>query len=252
MDQNAELQSLEKGITVGEMVKKDFGKIAVFKKYGIDYCCKGNKTFEDACNEKDLTTDELMNAFKALEADQDQELSTKSIDYNNMELDQLIDHIVEKHHSYLRENIPIIVKNGQDVVKAHGKNHAETVQAIDHFMQLSDELLLHMGKEENILFPYIKQLTEASKIGKEITPPFGSVANPINMMKAEHESAGNELEQIRELTNAFDLPSDACATFWLTYKMLKEFEDDLMFHIHLENNILFSKAIALEKEQKTG
>jgi regulator of cell morphogenesis and NO signaling len=134
----------------------------------------------------------------------------------------------------------------------HGKEHPEVVKVAGVFNGIAKDLGLHLMKEENILFPYVKQLAEAAKQNIKIAPaPFGSVNNPTQIMEMEHEQAGEDMSAIREITNNYTLPEDACATFTILYKKLQEFENDLFNHVHLENNILFPKAILLEKELKT-
>lgn len=235
----------EEGETVGELVAKDYRKAQVFKKYGIDFCCGGKKSVKQVCAEKGISQDELEQELLAM----DEAEQNRQAEYDKWEPSFLADYIVNMHHTYVREAIPALYEYTTKIARVHGSRHPELVEVVKHFTNVANELEAHMPKEERVLFPYIKQLDEAKKSGVKLDKPaFGSIQNPINMMEMEHEHAGNELEKIRELTGNYTLPADACATYTVAFKKLKEFEDDLFRHIHLENNILFPKALELEKE----
>ncbi|PTX12211.1 regulator of cell morphogenesis and NO signaling [Pontibacter mucosus] len=235
----------EEGETVGELVAKDYRKAQVFKKYGIDFCCGGKKSVKQVCAEKGISQDELEAELIAL----DEAEKAREVEYNKWDLGFLADYIVNTHHKYLQEAIPALYEYTTKIARVHGSRHPELLEVVKHYTNVANELEAHMPKEERVLFPYIKQLEEAKKSGVKLEPAgFGSIQNPINMMEMEHESAGGEMERIRELTNNYTLPADACATYTVAFKKLKEFEDDLFRHIHLENNILFPKAIEMEKE----
>ena len=179
------------------------------------------------------------------------EISTKlpSQDYNTWNLDFLADYIIQTHHKYVRKAMPLIFEYSQRVAKVHGTEHPETIEAAAIFLKIMDELNRHMMKEENVLFPYIKQLSGLKRPdGTVPLPPFGTVQNPIRMMEHEHDIVGEWIAEIRKVTNNYTLPADACNSFRYAYAKLQEFEEDLHQHIHLENNILFPKAIALEQE----
>ena len=230
-------------LTVGELVAEDYRKAEVFKKFGIDFCCGGNKLLEEACLDKNIEPQDVITALNQLSDVQ----NNSDMNFSQWDPDKLADYIVDKHHSYITEAIPILKFYLRKVSSVHGDDHPNTREIFSHFNQLSGELNLHMQKEEDILFPYINKLVEAAKNQQVIHAPFGSVENPIRMMIMEHESVGNELESISSLSDCFSPPEDACTTFRVAYAKLKEFEEDLKFHIHLENNILFPKALALEK-----
>jgi regulator of cell morphogenesis and NO signaling len=153
------------------------------------------------------------------------------------------------HHKYVVSALPIIFEYTQKVKNVHGQNHPEAIKIANDFVTVIDELNAHMMKEEKILFPIIKELVEAKR-NKTTVEPFhcGSVQGPISVMEMEHETVGEILGNLNEMTNGFTPPEDACTTFRLSYAKLKEFEDDLHQHIHLENNILFPKALELERE----
>jgi regulator of cell morphogenesis and NO signaling len=231
--------------TLGEIATKDLRKAEIFKKYGLDFCCGGKKTVRQACAEKGI------DATKVEEELQNAEVAayTRPLPYNDWSLSFLADYIVNTHHSYVTKSLPELRTYATKVAKVHGAHHPELIPVRQLVEDINEELTGHMVKEENILFPFIKQL-EASKInGKNLEPAgFGTVQNPINMMEHEHEEVGKNLEKIRVLTNNYALPEDACASYKLLFKMLEEFESDLFIHIHLENNILFPKALKLEKQ----
>jgi regulator of cell morphogenesis and NO signaling len=190
-----------------------------------------------------VDVNDIINSLAGLDSNKESENA------NYWEPDFLVDHIINNHHQYVRRMIPVISLHADKVASGHGKNHPETIQIADLFLAIREELQNHMMKEERILFPYIKQLHYAKKNNGQITPPpFGTIKNPIRMMEAEHQSAGDAMHKIRELSNDFTFPPDACNTFKALYSELKEFEEDLHKHIHLENNILFPKSIKLEEE----
>jgi regulator of cell morphogenesis and NO signaling len=164
-------------------------------------------------------------------------------------LDFLIDHIVNIHHSYVAESLPIILEYSNKVATVHGHHYAEVIEINKLFTEAANELAEHMKKEELILFPFIKQLIKANREGTLAPqPPFGTVNNPINMMEAEHETVGDIFKKIAKLTKNYTPPEDACNTFRALYASLDEFEQDLHQHIHLENNILHPKGIVLENK----
>lgn len=230
--------------TIGEMVTKDFRKAEVFKKFGIDFCCGGKKTLSETCQRKGIDVVEVEKELKAI----DESNTTQTLDFKVMPLDQLADYIVEKHHKYVVDAIPVIEEYFTKLVRVHGERHPELKEIFSKFINVKSELTTHMYKEENILFPFIKSLVSKKNNGEMITSHFGSVKNPINMMEHEHETVGEFFEEINELTNNYNPPADACATYRIGFLKLKEFEDDLHVHIHLENNILFPKAIELESK----
>ncbi|RNI24132.1 iron-sulfur cluster repair di-iron protein [Rufibacter latericius] len=231
--------------SIGEMVAKDFRKAQVFKKYGIDFCCGGKKSISQVCEEKGINPEVVELELNALPDTS----AVAQTDFASWDLSFLADYIVNIHHRYVREAIPALYEYTSKIARVHGTNHPELLQVAKHFANVANELGSHMPKEERVLFPFIKQLNEAKQKGEKVAPPaFGSIQNPINMMEMEHEAAGGELEAIRTLTNDFTLPEDACATYQVAFAKLQEFEEDLQRHIHLENNILFPKALEVEKE----
>jgi regulator of cell morphogenesis and NO signaling len=230
-------------LTIKEIVTQDFRTAAVFEKYSLDFCCGGSKTIDQACSEKAIDAapvfDDLL-SHSSLPADSP---------FPGMGLSALIDHIVRKHHGYVRESIPALLAHTRKVATVHGQRHSEVIRIADLFQMVAQELQGHMMKEEQVLFPYIAALEAAEKTNaRPPRSPFGSARNPIRMMEAEHESAGNALYEIRSLSTGYTPPEDACTTYRVSYLELQQFELDLHTHVHLENNILFPRAIALEEK----
>jgi len=226
--------------TVGEIASKDLRKAEYLKKLGIDFCCGGKKTIEEACSEKGL---DVLRVREELERANDTPLVGTQLDHNSFSLSFLSDYIVNVHHAYVNVNMPVIEDLAEKVAIAHRERHPFLGEVYNKFNELRCELSTHMKKEERILFPYIKSLeTENHSNG------FNSVQAPISIMERDHEIAGDLLKAIRRITNDYTLPEDACNSLKLLYMKLHEFEDDLHLHIHLENNILFPKAVLLERE----
>jgi len=230
--------------TVGEIVRLDFRAADVFSSYGIDFCCGGKVSVADACAGSGCDTSEVISELEALQYQK----GSAAHDFDGWKIDFLSDYIIHTHHQYVSKAIPQILPLAQKVADVHGANHSEVVVINELFQDLSDELLAHMQKEEQILFPYIKKLVASESAGSCDDPAcFGTIASPISVMEDEHENAGVILKQLSNLSDGYTAPEDACNTFRVLYGKLKEFEDDLHRHIHLENNILFPKAIELEK-----
>ena len=229
--------------TVRELAVEIPNATRVFEKLGIDYCCGGARSLEDACDAANLSIDQVLAqlngaAQPAVPADRDWQTAL---------LSDLIDHIVSTHHRYVREETarlhPLLAK----VCKVHGQNHPELLAISDTFDGLAQELTMHMMKEEVVLFPHIVRMEE-SVLQKEpvLPPPFGTVKHPVDMMMHEHDMAGDALRKLRELSNGYQAPADGCFSYRTLYQALEAFEADLHQHIHLENNILFPRAIEME------
>ena len=228
--------------TLAEIVTDNIRSAIIFEEAGLDFCCKGKRSLKDACADKNIDVQKIVNELTNLSGS-----GNGAQNVNDWQLDFLVDYIVNNHHQYVRRMIPVISLHSDKVASVHGKNHPETLQIADLFLAVRDELEGHMMKEERILFPQIKQMVLNQKENSQFfPPPFGTIQNPIRMMEFEHTSAGDALYQIRELSNNYSHPEDACNTFKALYSELKEFEEDLHKHIHLENNILFPKSIELE------
>lgn len=231
--------------TVGELVAKDYRKAQVFKKYGIDFCCGGRKTVSEVCAKKGINQSQLENELAVAE----QGSTDSEHDFQKWDIGFLSDYIINTHHQYVKDNTTFINELAQKVAGVHGANHPELVRVAEIFELLGSNLTLHMMKEEKILFPRIKELAHYKKIGATIpTDDLGLVSTPIQVMESEHEQAGEDFEEIKALTLNYKLPADACRSYTILFKKLEEYENDLHRHVHLENNILFPKAIQTGKE----
>lgn len=238
------METIENQI-IGELVAQDYRTASIFKKYGIDFCCKGNRTIKEACDDKSINSKLVINDLNDVAHIQEK----NTTDFKSWPLDLLTDYVEKKHHRYVEEKIIEIKPYLDKICKVHGGKHPELLEINKNFKDTSDELTKHMKKEELILFPYIRALVKAKQKGINVNgPTFGTVKNPIEIMMQEHVLEGNRFEKIAALSNNYTPPGDGCSTYRVTYALLKEFEDDLHLHIHLENNILFPKAIELEKE----
>lgn len=240
MDTNSILEK-----EIGQIVAEDYRSAAVFSKYGIDYCCHGNRNLNEACQKKDLSVETLINEIEALTNNG----SSEAEDYNNLPLNELADHIEKKHHRYVEQRIPLLKQYLAKISAVHGEGHPE-LKVIDKlFSECAGDLTMHMKKEELVLFPFIRKMVISLKHNEPVERPrFLTVINPIQSMRDEHEAAGDIFSKISHLTHSYTPPADACSTYKVAFLMLKEFEEDLHLHVHLENNILFPKAEKLERE----
>ena len=238
--------SLSTTKTVRDLAVEFPGATRIFEKFGIDYCCGGNKSLEEACAASSLTADEVLDSLKL--AEETERATEKDRNWKEEPLADLIAHIKGTHHKYTREEIARLGRLFAKVCSVHGKNHPELEHVRAAFSGLAQELSTHMMKEEMVLFPYIVRMEEAV-IEKEpvLPPPFGTVQNPVAMMMHEHDSAGDALRAMRQASAGYTPPGDACISFQTLYKALANFETDLHQHIHLENNILFPRAIEMEQ-----
>ena len=231
--------------TIGEIVAEDIRKADVFKGYGIDFCCGGKKTLKQVCAEKGLNAaaieQELLAAAQGTTV-------IKGLDFNKWELDFLADYVYNQHHKYYYQEDPVIADILAKVANHHGEKYPVLKTVAVLYSRLQQELNTHFFKEEKVLFPLIKQLV-AAKRNRALTPEMAhQIAAPLQVMEADHDAAGEILEEINNLTNHYTPPAGACNSFRLLYSKLQALEDDLHQHIHLENNILFPKALQLEKE----
>jgi regulator of cell morphogenesis and NO signaling len=229
--------------TVRDIATANPAAVRVFEKYGIDYCCGGGRPLEEACREKGISAEAVLAEVRAGGSGE-----TGGQDWTKARLGDLIAYIVRKHHAYLHAELPVLETRMLKVLEKHGPNHAGVLPRLGSmFADLKSEMEMHLRKEEMILFPAIEEMESAQING--VTPqasPFGTVRNPIRMMEHEHDSAGAVLRSMREVTENYTPPADACPTFIALYNGLDALEKDLHAHIHLENNILFPRAAALE------
>lgn len=231
---------------VRDLAVKNPAATRVFEKFGIDYCCGGSKSLREACEAVNVAPDKLLESLHAASRSKS---TTDNKDWSSELLSDLIDHIVDRHHAYTREELdrlePLLAK----VCSVHGQRHPELLTIRRLFGGLSQELTMHMMKEEQVLFPYITRMEEAVLERRPVVPPmFGTVQNPVQMMIHEHDDAGQALHEMRGLSAGYTVPQDACVSFQTLYRVLDEFERDLHQHIHLENNILFPRAVEMERE----
>lgn len=236
----------ENNETLGQIATKDLRKAEIFKKYGLDFCCGGKKTVKEACAEKGLDVAAIEHELQQAEKQTTATHLSRPLPYNDWKLDFLADYIVNTHHSYVKAALPELRKYADKVAKVHGAHHPELFNILQLVEEISTEMTEHMEKEEGFLFPYIKQLAAPKNYcGTPGADNGSNVKQPIDVMEKEHEIVGKSLSDIRLLSDNYALPEDACASYGLLYKMLEEFESDMFTHIHLENNILFVKALEL-------
>jgi len=229
--------------TLAEVAKKSPSAVSVLERHGLDYCCGGKQSFEDACREKNLDPQSILGEIDKAGP------QAKDRDWQTASLESLVQHIVSTHHEYLKMELPVLGKRLAKVHEVHGPHDQENLdRMVEVYNDLRQEMEMHMHKEEEMLFPFIEQYSQAAEQGRPVPPvPFGSIRNPINVMELEHGSAGDALHELRQLTRNYELPDYACTTVQALYEGLKVLESDLHVHIHLENNILFPRAIAMER-----
>ena len=222
--------------TIGEIVAGDFRAAEIFKNAGIDFCCGGKKSLYSACNEKSIDSSVVVKQLKELE----NVPVNQSQNFNDWDLGFLADYIVNTHHKYVLKTLPELVFYAQKIASVHGSHHPELVVISDLFEKINGELLQHLKKEEEVLFPSIKEVMRSNSNEAKAT-----ILSEINRMSGEHEFAGGAMDKINEITSGYHVPADGCNTYNVTFKLLQQFEDDLHVHVHLENNILYPKALAL-------
>lgn len=223
-------------MTLGQIVADDYRAAAIFKQAGIDFCCGGNKLLDTACKEKNIEREKLETELKALA------LSSPDhhFDFKNWELGFLADYIMNTHHKYVLKTLPELVFYTQKIAGVHGANHPELLEIASLISEINKELLQHLKNEEEVLFPAIKEAikSQSSEVRK-------TIVSEISRMSGEHEFAGGAMDKINEMTSGYKVPADGCNTYQVAFKLLEAFEDDLHTHVHLENNILFPKALKL-------
>jgi len=218
--------------TLAQIVTDDHRAASIMEKYNLDFCCKGKRSLEKACTEQQIKPEDLISELEGLTKKEE------AVDpFEQMTFSKLIDHIVLKHHMYVKTEGPQLLHYLQKIASKHGERHPELLEIFEIFFKVKQELDFHMQKEELILFPRIKETEKTPGMAIDY------LSTPISVMEMEHESAGDGLAKIRELTNNYTAPQDACTTYKLAFAALESFEKDLHQHVHLENNILFPKAI---------
>ncbi len=231
------------GRQVRDVVLEKAAAARIFETFGIDYCCGGSQTLAEACKAANRSIEEVAAALEKCDS------AAPERDWRGEPLAELAQYIVDKHHAFTQAEISRLKDLLAKVVAVHGKNHPELSRVQMIFAGLSEELREHMRKEEELLFPYIARMEEATRIKRR--PPesmFGTVQNPVAVMIMEHEAAGQAFEKIRETTKDYAVPPDGCASYQALYQALPAFAADLHQHMHLENNILFPRAVELESQ----
>jgi len=219
----------------------------LFESLKIDYCCGGNQPLGQACASAGVDVDDVMEMLAGVESNE-----AGVLDFQNASLPELIRHILDTHHVFTKVEMDRLESLTDKVLNAHGGNHPELIHLDELLTRLCDDLKPHMFKEEQILFPYMMALVQAADQNRPVPfAPFGTVNNPIRMMMREHDTAGEILREMRLLTSDYKVPADACISYQTLYQALENFEKDLHQHIHLENNILFPKALDLERKLAT-
>lgn len=243
------MSELLENARVGDVVAKDFRTAAVFQRFGIDFCCGGRRSIADACRGAGVDQDAILAALETLRPE-----DAPADEVASWPIGRLVARILEAHHAYIRESTPVISSYLEKLVSVHGCRHPELSRIESAFQQVSRDLGPHLMKEEHVLFPYIAELVEwaGATDAPPRSSPFGSVGNPIRMMEREHEEVGKEMRLIRELTSDFTPPEDGCTTYRVCFSELLRFESDLHRHVHLENNVLFPKVVALEEQVCRG
>jgi regulator of cell morphogenesis and NO signaling len=221
-------------MTIGEIVASDFRTASIFREAGIDFCCGGKQTIDETCMEKGIDKTELLISLEKIKSVPD----TSNHDFIDWEPVFLCEYIVNTHHKFVLKSLPDLMLYTQKIADVHGENHPELITVAELFSQINNELLQHMKNEEEVFFPAIKEAF-SSDPGSS-----GSIIkSEITRLSDEHEFAGGAMDRINVITSNYTVPADGCNTFNVTFRLLREFEDDLHIHVHLENNILFPKAL---------
>jgi len=228
--------------TIGEIVASDYRTAKVFETHGIDFCCGGKVALSAICREKGINPDTLLREIEAIKTEQ----VDRSQNYTAWELPFLVDYIINTHHAYLKENNGQLAGYARKIAEVHGAHHPEVIEIAAIFDKIATDMAAHLREEEEVFFPAIKRAATERKAGN--APAQGDldvIKESLAKLGREHEEIGDAVHTIRHLSKDYAIPEDTCNTFMITYRKLKEFEDDLHKHVHLENNILFPKATQL-------
>ncbi len=230
--------------TVGSIVAEDYRAAAVFTKYGIDFCCKGGRSVQQVCEKQNIEQSKLVDDILTLLARDARE----GEDARAWPLEKLADHVETVHHRYVQERGPVIQQYLTKLCKVHGGRHPELFTIHDEFNACVEAMAVHMEEEEQVLFPFVRALVSSERSSEALDlPDFGTVENPVQMMMDDHTAEGERFERMKAVSDGFTVPADGCSTYAAAFNMLKDFETDLHRHIHLENNIMFPRAIELER-----
>lgn len=231
---------------VRDIVLADPGAIPVLEQFGIDYCCGGKHSLAEACDRRNHDVGVVIEKINQ----QLNSAATSEVNWNTAPLRDLIDHIVQQHHTFARQHLGLVRELVGKVERRHGPLHPEIYKISKAVAAISAELAHHFSCEETVLFPHIEQLEEDGR--PVVHPVFANIQQPVTKMIMDHNQTGDELRTLREATNGYVPPPDACTTFRALYRALEELERDLHRHIHLENNILFPRALKLEGQVPNG
>jgi regulator of cell morphogenesis and NO signaling len=230
--------------TIGEIVADDYRTAKVFENHGIDFCCGGNVALAATCTEKGLDLATITRELDAVKS----EPVERSQNYTSWELPFLADYIINAHHTYLKENTGQIAAYAHKIAAVHGAHHPEVIEVATIFDKIAVDMAAHLREEEEVCFPAIKRAYATRKAGSAPkAKDIETITTSLKKLSHEHEGIGDAVHTIRHLAKGYAIPGDVCNTFVVTYQKLKEFEDDLHKHVHLENNILFLKAAQLQK-----
>jgi regulator of cell morphogenesis and NO signaling len=225
-----------KDLSLGDIVSDDFRTASIFTQHHIDFCCGGKMSLSEACTKEGVNLEKICREIEDLTF----EAPDHSQNFKEWDPGFLCDYIVNTHHKFVQKHLPELRFYTQKISDVHGDAHAELKQIAEIFAKVYDELIQHLKNEEEVLFPAIKKAL-ASKDEASVKV----IHSEIERMNGEHEFAGGSMDEISRLSKRYELPKDACQTYELCYKLLEKFENDLHIHVHLENNILFPKALKL-------
>ncbi len=228
---------------VGDVVKANYKTAQLFDKNKIDFCCGGGITIREACIKSGADMEQLLPELKMMVTLNDPD--SKYMD--GMELDELCDYIEKRHHTYVNDNIPFLRQKLEKLCDVHGANHSELFEVQELFDATAGNLTTHMQKEEILVFPLIRKMVKLNREGSDFEKIYEDVKKNIALLDDEHQAEGERFVKIAEVTSSYTVPADGCTTYRITYQTLSDFEQDLHRHIHLENNILFVKALQLGK-----
>jgi len=233
--------------TLAQIVTGNYKAASLFEKYNLDFCCKGKRSLQQACEEQKLPLEEILLELSVVNNAIN---GSQKFSFHKISLSQLVDYILTKHHDYVKKELPQLFRYLQKVVSKHSNRHPELLKVFELFAAIKEEMEGHMQKEELILFPRIKELEKFAQQQPpgEFKLNLSYLLSPITIMQQEHDHAGSMMEEIRLLTNTYTPPNDACTTYRLSFTALQAFESDLHRHVHLENNILFPGAIELYRK----
>lgn len=233
--------------TIGEIVAKDYRKALIFKKVGIDFCCGGSMTVAEACKQEGLSPAHVLSQLAA----ETGAVPAMDMRFQNWDIGFMCNYMIQLHHLNIRNNTPFILGLSKKISKSHGEKHPEVIDVADIFENAGRMLMLNISEEEQTIFSYIVALNQAHKTLTSIKEAaFGPVSFPVYHMEAEHEKVTKDFKTLREITKNYELPPYVPPGYGILYKMLQDYEDDLHLHLHLENNILFPKAIEMENEMR--